>query len=155
MKYLVLPVLAFILFYSYPVGHMRGPVLSLSADTVTPSHLLRFDGVYRFKHKATPSQHAYCNYMRFYPDGQVIDVSYEGKWKLLSTWFTIQSTLVSKGHYEITRNRITFSTTSASGVVNYSGFLLHRGKLDLHVESQINGYITQRHYSFLKKKDLE
>jgi hypothetical protein len=112
------------------VGAVFKPTLE-PADVIT--------GV--FYHKTGDSE---FSVLRFFDDGKVISVSLGDTTDLYMTWSNIKRWFhhdynSSTGSYRLRGNRITFSTTSSEGTVDYTGKYID-DKLILSTYSHINGY---------------
>lgn len=119
---------------------------------------LKYDGLYitscDFKTKnATGSQ----NYLRFYPDGNVIGFGSDcnGKIEEIAGWFNLSKEHIGRGIYKTNGEQIEFSTSTTSGSVNFNGKIDENGKLILEVNSLINGYKSDREYFFVQIDDLQ
>ncbi|MEI9957854.1 MAG: hypothetical protein WDM90_16490 [Ferruginibacter sp.] len=73
----------------------------------------------------------------------------------LKKWFNLKQKNPSVGSYEITANRIYFSTTSNEGTVVYDGQVNDKYYLELSAKSLINGYLHQEKYYFIKVSGLK
>lgn len=117
---------------------------------------IRFDGVYQSDIEIDKEDmDTTWTYIRFYQGGQVISVSTEGTPSEITEWFTLDFENVSKGIYEVTNDRIHFSTKSKSGTVNYKGKIISDGTILLKVKSFINGYKGREKYYFTKVPNLK
>ena len=107
---------------------------------------LRFDGVYQDEAGSRTDGWGYC---RFYEDGTVIAVTSTGSPSQVARWFSKEHGHVSRGRYRVKGRRLTFSATSGSGTVDYTGEI-QGDKLTLNVHSHINGNRSRRAYRFVK-----
>jgi len=119
---------------------------------------LMYDGLYitscDFKAKnATGSQ----NYLRFYPDGNVIAVgtNCDGDIKKIAGWFNLNKEHIGRGTYKTNGEQIEFSTSTTSGSLNFNGKINKNGKLILEVNNLINGYKADREYFFVQINDIQ
>ena len=111
----------------------------------SPQATLRYDGVYRSKRIAD-----YWNYLRFYSDGTVIEVSSTGKPKDLRKWFSKDNAShPSIGKITIKGNHLSFSVVSTEGTVDYTGEI-RENRIRLRSYSHINEHRATRVYSFIK-----
>lgn len=120
---------------------------SVESDDGESIPRLRFDGVYRSERVDAPSG-AYWYYLRFYPDGDMVEVSSSGTPADLRRWFSRSNDSLPHGRYVVDGSSIAFSTNSAEGVVEYAGDVLNRA-LFLRSESHINGFRAERTYRFV------
>ena len=101
---------------------------------------LQFNGVYR------KEDQEYSYYLRFFPDGKVVGVSSTGSPSEVIRW--LNHDYDNNGTYVIRRSKISFTITSSSGRVDYSG-TMKDGDLILSLHSHINGNSsTNARYSF-------
>lgn len=107
---------------------------------------LRFDGVYVDDSQLSKG---YSSYLRFYPDGTVLQVSSTGSAEDLTGWFRKEQAerYFSMGWYELQGGRLKCSTTSSSGTVEYFG-RVDSASLELYSYSHINGHTALCHYRF-------
>jgi hypothetical protein len=135
---------------------------------------LRFDGVYKGSPdepdaredpdaRAEPDAQAaadasdtdntrYCEYIRFYQDGTVINVTSDCDEQALAEikkWFNKTNTTISHGRYRVAEHEVSFRSISGEGRVDYQGDI--KG-LDLHLasHSHINGYRGDDRYKFIR-----
>ena len=73
-----------------------------------PTPRVRFDGVYQNKPGYDDD---FFRYIRFFPEGLVIDVSTPGEPHKIIRWFDEHNPNVGKGRYKISGNHIEFTTT--------------------------------------------
>ena len=92
----------------------------------------RSDGVYYSKYSN------YTYYIRFYDDGIVITTSSTGTISQIKNWFNKDHDDISIGKFNIIDDKISFSSTSSFGTIDYNGQILHN-KLLLNSYSHING----------------
>ncbi len=127
-----------------------------AADEPKPGPL-RFDGLYRAQSVLPGLDQQAWAYLRFYADGAVIDVTSTGKAHALARWFGRSKADVSRGKYVVSGDKLTFSTTSDSGTVDFEGTIAapSKGKpggLTVHWKSRINGAQGTYHYAFVPVK---
>lgn len=113
------------------------------AATNPPRAALRYDGLYQ------SPQPSYTMYLRFYADGTVLTVSSSGSAGQVATWFGKNHDNISTGKYVIQNSTLTFSATSAAGVVDYSG-TINGEDIKLDMTSHINGNKSTDDYHFVK-----
>src|SRR5215813_5695031 len=95
---------------------------------------VRFDGLYQTASEIdTISNDTTYYFLRFYPDGKVLSVTSSGNVYDLKKWFNLKQDNPSIGVYEISGNRIYFTTTSNEGTVVYDGQIRNKYYLDLSV----------------------
>ena len=111
------------------------PILKLSR--------IRFDGLYQAAESGVTS------YLRFYRDSIVLSVSSTGNPVQVTQWFNKSNSKVSKGSYSLDDSRLTFSTTSSHGTVDYKG-VIEGEKMILDTHSYVNGHRSKKTYSFVK-----
>jgi hypothetical protein len=118
---------------------------SVQTNTVTSisSTLLRFDGFYR-----TIERNDVLNWLRFFKDGTVINVSTKsGTPDQIAKWFN--KSYEDNGTYKIKGSIIEFSCVSKNGQVDYRG-AIKKNSLKLQWYSHINGHKGTGTYSFIK-----
>ncbi len=108
---------------------------------------LKTNGIYRTK----KANEGYWKYLKFYNDKYVIAVSSTNRSRHLKEWFNKENKVIPTGKYNIERDSISFFVTSSMGTVLFKGKIF-KNRLQLHVESQINGYIGNESYKFKKSK---
>ena len=94
--------------------------------------ILRFDGLYQ------NGCENYFYYLRFFEDGQVVQVSSTGTPEEVSRW--LKRGYERSGTYALMGDRISFAIVSPVGRVRYSGVILNSETLRLDSHSEINGY---------------
>jgi hypothetical protein len=106
----------------------------------------RFDGVYQSE-KSKDS----WDYLRFYGDSAVITVGSSGTPEQVIRWFEKENSTspFSRGKYQTKDGKISFSSTSSAGTVDYEGTMTENG-MTLNIHSQINGYRATKEYYFVK-----
>ncbi len=109
---------------------------------------LRYDGVY-MSGKEDSDDESYRRYLRFYPDGEVIQVSSTGQPQDIRKWFSKERTDLSRGKVTVKGKRIFFSAVSAEGAVDYTGEA-DGDQLHLDHLSHINHYRGRDVYVFVK-----
>ncbi len=105
---------------------------------------LHYDGVYQ-----SDRTEDYYSYLRFYPDGTVINVSSTGQPNDLRQWFAKGHDGVSSGKVKLKDKRISFSALSSKGTVDYDGEL-EGNQLRLHSYSHINEHRRSGLYVFVR-----
>lgn len=111
----------------------------------------RFNGVYQSEKSEIDDVDCWL-YTRFYEDGTVITVSSTGTPVEIARWFKkdhIKHKNLSHGLYKIKDGRLTFSSTSAEGTVDYKG-TIQKDVLFLDLHSHINGCRSKRTYRFVQ-----
>ncbi len=110
---------------------------------------LRYDGIYRSAEKQGGAG-GYWYYLRFFQDGRVMAVSTGGMPESAQQWLTpdAQGPGIGRGQFKVNGNRVTFSSTTQVGVVDYDGEF--RGDV-VHFEthSHINGYRGSLDFVFI------
>lgn len=99
--------------------------LAARADD-SPAAVLRYDGVY--VSEVPDGEVSYCMYLRFYPDGTVLDATAgcgDDQLAEVKQWMTVESaeqkSVISRGKVKLSGASIAFSTFSIVGKVNYKG----------------------------------
>ncbi|HBD27225.1 hypothetical protein [Flavobacterium sp.] len=119
---------------------------------------IKFDGIYETTCRYEKDDaEGYQSFLRFYSNGKVISVTTDcdGPTSDLKDWFNMDMEYLSVGSYETKGNKISFSTKSKNGTVNYSGRITKKGFIKLKSKSSINGYKSQEHYQFIKITGLK
>lgn len=94
---------------------------------------------------------ASTKYLRFYADGQVIDMSSTGTPVEIANWFAIGRDEMSTGQYVSVGAHIEFVSRTSRGAVSYKGAFTSPTQLVLDSYSHINGYIsTDRVFEFVE-----
>lgn len=107
---------------------------------------VRTNGIYRNTVRE-PRRTSY-EFVRFYGDGTVVTANTDSA-AVPENWFRKESSLrFPIGRYKIDGNKISFSVTSANGVVDYQGSLENE-ILSLSFYSHINGGSFSGQYSFI------
>ena len=120
------------------------------------SSKVRFDGLYQTKAYIDKQDNdTTYSYLRFYPDGKVINVTTEGTAFDLKEWFNLNMKNPSVGSYKIRGNRLNFSTTSGAGTVVYKGKIKDKHFLLVKSKSLINGYKDKEKYYFIVVPDMK
>lgn len=109
--------------------------------------MLHYDGIYR-SDRIVDGAESYWYYLRFYPDGAVIDTSTEGTPADLRSWFNRSMDDPSVGHVQLHGTHIAFSQTSREGTVDYQGTIVGNA-LHLSSHSRINGADDSHVYTFI------
>lgn len=78
----------------------------------------------------------YYYYLRFYPDGNVISASVSDD--PVGGWFSKGSSSVASGQWTVNNGKLSFSTTSEQGTVEYFG-RVDDNRIILNIHSLING----------------
>lgn len=117
------------------LGHRRAPEL-------------RHDGIYQ-SNRIPDGDDPYFYYLRFYPDGTVIDTSSTGEPADLRPWFDRGMDDLSVGHVTVHGSHVAFSQTSKYGTVDYQGTIVGN-TLQLASYSHINGHRDSRVFTFVK-----
>ncbi|MDD5361367.1 MAG: tetratricopeptide repeat protein [Ignavibacteria bacterium] len=110
----------------------------------TESKSVRFNGLYFTKEKD-----GHFGYLRFYSNNTVLSVTSNGNVNDLKAWFKKES-FGAQGKYEIVNDKIEFIVESTSGRVSYKGTIVSETEIHLNIESFINGYESERTYSFVE-----
>lgn len=117
---------------------------------------IRFDGLYRTDQMTddSPARNKYYGYFRFCEDGTVIGMSSAYAVKQVSKWLFCEADKQKKGFkigkYKIDNNRISFTTKSESGKVDYEG-VIEKKAVILNIFSHINKTSSQnRKYKFVE-----
>jgi len=96
-----------------------------NSEFTTPS--LRFDGIYQ----SYIIEYSLWDYIRFYGDGTVVTSYSEGSpnelYRLLEKENIGSRKSIFNGHYKLSGDRLTFSSKSAGGVIDYEGKILKNG----------------------------
>ncbi|MDQ6623572.1 MAG: hypothetical protein M3Y86_08820 [Verrucomicrobiota bacterium] len=129
-------------------------VTSLAALAETGSSL-RYDGLYQAdaSFKKGNAEEKLSNYLRFYEDGTVIDLSSTGTPAQVNGWFVKGHAGVAEGTYKLDGQALTFTTTIGTGraavVVEYSG-KIEGDTLVLDSLSHSNQNRSSHTYHFVK-----
>lgn len=108
---------------------------------------LRYDGVYMSR------ANDYYQYVRFYADGSLVEMSSSGKPQEIAKWFNSSSPNVSKGKYALNQASIQFSATDSFGTVDYVG-TIEGLRIKLATFSHINGHKGTYEYNFIELPEL-
>jgi TusA-related sulfurtransferase len=122
------------------------------------NEIIKFAGIYETKCEIVQDDdEGEKSFLRFYPDKKVISVGTDcdATAEDLKEWFNLENKSLSVGNYEVKGEKISFSTTNASGTVNYKGCITKEGVLKLKTKSLINGYKSREEYQFIKVTDLK
>ncbi|MDI9310862.1 MAG: hypothetical protein QM535_11655 [Limnohabitans sp.] len=121
------------------------------------SLILNFNGIYETKCNYANDDEGEKSFIRFFPNQKIISVGTDCDATVsdLKTWFNLEKKDISIGSYKIKNDKIFFSTTSASGTVEYKGKITENGILKLNVKSLINGYRSREEYQFIQMTDLK
>lgn len=101
------------------------------AESNTGEGEILFDGVYQYRYPD------YSSYLRFFPDGKVVEVGSTGTPSQVGQWLNHE--YESYGYYNINGGAVSFVITSSSGQVSYSGRILKEA-IEIDMTSHINGY---------------
>lgn len=101
------------------------------AESNTGEGKILFDGVYQYRYPD------YSSYLRFFPDGKVVEVGSTGTPSQVGQWLNHE--YESYGYYNINDGAVSFVITSSSGQVSYSGRILKEA-IEIDITSHINGY---------------
>ena len=115
---------------------------------------LRYDGLYVSELLGQDEEHLYHEYLRFYPDGTVLQMhiaSAPGSIVRTVEYFdSLPPHIMSRGRYGLRREAVFFSVTSdAAGTFEYTGNIVG-DRLELHARSRINEYASTQEYCFLQ-----
>jgi len=108
---------------------------------------VRYDGFY-----AKPAtDEGYTEFLRFYPEGTMLEVTTSGSAEQIITWFNREHPDLGTGLYEIVGDRIKFAaTTFYGGPIEYDGTIREEGaELHLHTLSRINGHQSDGVWRFV------
>lgn len=94
----------------------------------------------------------YSNYLRFFSDHTVVDVSSTGTAKEVARWLV--HSYGNSGKYVIKDDHISFSCTSGAEIVKYE-CVLTQDCMELNVHSLINGHRSKNRYIFIPLEQLE
>lgn len=115
-----------------------------------PSHELRYDGFYK-EQEAVDTDEA-TDYLRFYPDGRVINSSVVSSASAgeVVNWFNKNHQWAGKGTYVKTpEGTIEFVVKHLTGEVAYQGQVAGN-TLNFHVKSRINQHESDKTYQFME-----
>jgi hypothetical protein len=135
------------------VGCVNAPSSNKNESGLTVSHIennvittIQYDGVYILSYGGG----FVIEYLRFYENGIVIDVASTGRPEEIKEWFNSDNMDIGMGKYKIDGEKISFSTKSPEGSIDYMGDITTNG-LVLSSHSNINGYEEQNlKYMFYK-----
>jgi hypothetical protein len=128
---------------------------SQNAGTASPpnkpvSGSLEYDGIYRGPARQVSDGVIYTDYLRFYPDGEVVEAASPGQPQEIRRWFSRETSNLSLGKFTVQGNHISFSVGRAGGgIVDFTG-VIESGQLHLDAYSHVSGNRTHRVYSFVK-----
>ena len=125
------------------IGAIPDSVEGEPASSVIFDRNLRFDGLYYAEYPF------YRSYLRFYPDGTVLEASTSGRPEQVAHWFSKAHADLPKGTYTFQGLSIEFSTTSSDRTVDYEG-AVHDEALELRSHSHTNGHKDQKTFSFVQ-----
>ena len=139
----------FIFIFSLTIVHFANGQNSDSSK-------VRFDGLYQTKAYIDKQDNdTTYSYLRFYPDGKIINVTSEGTAFDIKEWFNLNMKNPSVGSYKIRGKRLDFSTTSGAGTVVYKGKIKDKHLLLVKSKSLINGYKDKEKYYFIVVPDMK
>jgi len=122
------------------------------------NEIIKFAGIYETKCEfVQDDEEGGKSFLRFHPNKKVISVGTDcdATAENLKDWFNLKMESLSVGSYKIKGKRISFSTTSVSGTVNYKGHITKKGALKFKIKSLINGYKSREVYQFINVADLK
>jgi hypothetical protein len=105
-----------------------------SLHSASSTSYIKYNGVYFIPHAGGFS----AIYLRFYENGNVINVNSTGNPSEIKSWFNYEDEDISKGSYKIEGNKISFTIISKTASVEYRGVITENG-LILDSRSS-NGY---------------
>ena len=111
---------------------------------------LHFDGMYKSAvqtNQNTGDQST--NYLRFYEDGTVINVSSSGTPEQIKSWFVKGHENVLQTSYQVAGDGLKFHFKTTTGDLDYNGRILSIESLQLHVKSASNNLEDDAAYSFV------
>ncbi len=108
-------------------------------------NMIQYNGIYQ----SSKIDNNYYDYLRFYKNNTVIQVSSTGKPKHLKKWFTNNHKSISSGNYFFKNDSLFFETKSENGIVIYKGKFENKILVLKHL-SKINGHKDSLFYSFKK-----
>lgn len=108
-----------------------GKSIPTTAKSNTGEEKILFDGVYQYRYPD------YSSYLRFFPDGKVVEVGSTGTPSQVGQWLNHE--YESFGFYTINDGAVSFVIASSSGQVSYLGRILKEA-IEMDVTSHINGY---------------
>lgn len=119
--------------------------------------LLQYDGMYVEKNdslKLLEDEYRdleyFNNYLRFYPNNDVISVCSNGDPYQLRAWFNRDHENCSKGICKLNGQHIEFVCTNKNGNVFYEGNINEKGVLELNIWTIDTGYRSKRLYEFIR-----
>ncbi len=117
-----------------------GKNIPATSESDTGEGIILFDGVYQYRYPD------YSSYLRFFPDGKVVEVGSTGTPSQVGQWLNHE--YESFGFYTIENGAVSFVITSSSGQVSYSGRIFKEA-IEIDMTSHINGYSASNlRYSF-------
>jgi hypothetical protein len=105
--------------------------------------MLHFDGVYQAK----PGGVSQSLYLRFYPDNYVVAMSYAGPPEDVTEFIDRSHFTLPQGKYQFTGLKMTFTTKTDRGEIDYVGTMEDRG-ITFHIHSRITGFTSDEHFDF-------
>lgn len=117
--------------------------IQTNPDDMKKSAMIQFNGLYQ----STQTEN-YWSYLRFYDDGLVLQVSSTGNPEQVARWLIRDNKEnYSSGEYRLVGRKISFTTTSREGSVDYDG-TLHGNTMVLASHSHINEHRSTDEYVF-------
>ncbi|BAZ18667.1 GUN4 domain protein (plasmid) [Calothrix sp. NIES-4071] len=129
------------------LGNIKAPDIKAKLDEFHKKYyLIRFDGAYQ-----SVSGNFY-NYIKFYPDYTVIEVSTFDTPKPFSAWFEKDYEDSYSGYYVVDNeaNNVKFSIHHIFGTVDYVGEINVKKNLVIESYSHVNSYRARKEYKFMK-----
>lgn len=117
-----------------PFKLLEGP-----SDPLSPT--LHFDGLYQGPEETWQGYRGW-SYLRIMPNGDVVDVSSIGTPQEVIRWLNPDRINASKGRVTLQGKKISFSTVSSAGQVDYLGEV-NGSQIVLDIYSRINGHTTK------------
>jgi hypothetical protein len=118
-----------------------------NAEDVASAGGLRFDGVYQ----AHPGGGRQSLYIRFYPDGHVVVMSFARDPDEVAHYIGREIEELPQGSFAVKSGTISFTTKAARGEIDYSG-ILEDGSIQFHMHSRINGFSGDERFQFVPVK---
>ncbi len=112
----------------------------------------RYDGLYRTTQASVFLNQPIWTYIRFYPDGEVIEASTSGTPETMHGWFNRKGGNLPHGKVSIKGNHISFSTRMLQVTMDFSGEI-QGGKLHLDSFGHYGGHRETNDYEFIEWQD--
>jgi len=109
---------------------------------------LRYDGIYRSV-SGPPEGKSSWSYLRFYPDGVVIEMSTAATLDEIKAGFSRERSILPRGTARCRDSHLSFSIVCDKGTVDYKGEVSD-DRILLDVASRINGHRESEAYIFIK-----